>query len=250
MGNSGGQRNIPAEDCVHAEWVSRLPGDRQQLFRDVVVSLEATYTMMSVALDEAMRLRSNGQLVQAREQAGVCGELGERLAWKVGILIRGMKEHGGRMSALPVVLPLTASNFRHSDARMAAALQWLLHKLLLSTRLRFFHKLRVLQAAVDGLTRQFKTTSKEIAENQSVEPRAAWQELDHLHYDLNTCLREAIVVMKCFLRGMSEERFAVFQQQLRGIPTSPAEEQATKLAGTKSAQHLSAQLITPVPPRY
>ena len=250
MGQPVDHLGISVEECVHTEWASHLPGERQQLFRDVVVSLEATYTMMSVALDEAMLLRANGQLVQARAQAGVCGELGERLARKVGILIRGMKEHGKQMSGLPVVLPLTASNFRHSEARLEAGLHWLLHKLMPNTRLRFFHKLRVLRAAVDGLARQFKKTAREIAENQSVEPSAAWQELDYLHYDLNTCLREAIVTIKCFLRGMSEDQFAVFQQQLRGIPTTPAEEQAAELIGTKSAQGMTAQLITPFPPRY
>jgi hypothetical protein len=117
-------------------------------------------------------------------------------------------------------------------------------------RLRFFHKLRVLQAAVGGLARQFKTTARDIADNQSVTPPVAWQELDYLHYDLNTCLREAIVTMKCFLRGMPEDQFAVFQHQLRGIPTTPAEAQAAKLIGTKSAQNLTAQLITPFPPRF
>lgn len=250
MGQSGAQQKVSAEECVRAEWVSHLPGERQQLFRDVLVSLEASYTMMSVALDEAMRLRADGQLVQARAQAGVCGELGERLARKVGILIHGMKEHGEKMPVLPVVLPLIASNFRHSETRLAARLHWLLHKLMPNLRLRFFHKLRVLQAAVGGLARQFKATTREIAENQSVKPTVAWQELDYLHYDLNTCLREAIVTMKCFLRGMPEDLFAVFQQQLRGIPTTPAEEQAAKLIGTKSAQRLAAQLITPFPPRY
>ncbi len=250
VGHPGDSLKISAKECVRAEWVSHLPGERQQLFRDVVVSLEATYTMMSVALDEAMRLRTSGRLVQARGQAGVCGELGERLARKVGIVARGMKEHGAHMSELPAVLPLTPDNFRHSEARLAAGLQWVLHKLMPNARLRFFHKLRVLETSVDGLARQFKATSREIADNQSVEPTDAWQELDHLHYDLNTCLREAIVTIKCFLRGMSEEQFAVFQQQLRGIPTTPAEEQAAKLVGTKSAQNLGAQLITPFPPRF
>jgi hypothetical protein len=227
-----------------------LPGERQQLFRDVVLSLEATYSMMSVALDEAMRLRANGQLVQAREQAGVCGELGERLAKKLRILIQGMKQHGEKMSELPVVLPLTAANFRHAEARLEAGLQWVLHALLPGTRLRFFHKLRVLSSAVAGLAKQFKNTAGDIADNRSVKPSAAWQDLDYLHYDLNTCLREAIVTLKCFLRCMPEDGFAVFQQQMRGIPTTPAEQQAAKLIGTKSAQGLGAQLITPLPPRY
>ena len=205
---------------------------------------------MSVALDEAMRLRTSGQLVQAREQAGVCGELGERLARKLGILIRGMKQHGRNTRELPVVLPLTASNFRHSEARVAAGLQWIVHNLIPGTRLRFFHKLRVLKSAVKWLARQFKSTAADIAENRSVHPTAAWQELDNLHYDLNTCFREAIVTMKCFLRGMGEEQFKVFQQELRGIPTTPAERETAKLIGTKSAQSLGATLITPLPPRY
>jgi hypothetical protein len=246
----GEQQKTSAEDWVHAEWVSHLPGERQQLFRDVVVSLEATYTMMSVALDEAMRLRANGKLVQAREQAGVCGDLGERLARKLGILIGGMQQHGENMNELPVVLPLTTSNFRHSETRLAAGLQWLLHQVMPGMRLRFFHKLRVLLSAVDGLARRFKSTAADIAENRSIRPTAAWQELDHLHYDLNTCLREAIVTMKCFLRGMAEKQFAIFQQQLRGIPTTSAEQEAAKLVGTKSAQGLVARLITPFPPRY
>ena len=56
MGQSGAQQKVSAEECVRTEWISHLPGERQQLFRDVVVSLEASYTMMSVALDEAMLL--------------------------------------------------------------------------------------------------------------------------------------------------------------------------------------------------
>ncbi len=250
VGQPGARQKVSAEECVRLEWISHLPGERQQLFRDVVVSLEASYTMMSVALNEAMLLRAKGQLVQAREQAGVCGELGERLARKVGILIRGMKEHGESMAAVPVVLPLTISNFRHSETRMATGLHRLLYLLMPNVRLRFFHKLRVLQAAVGGLARQFKATARDIAENQSVKPTAAWQELDYLHYDLNTCLREAIVTMKCFLRGMPEGLFTLFQQELRGIPTTPAEEQAAKVIGTKSARNLGAQLITPFPPRF
>jgi len=250
VGHSDAQQKVSAEESVRAEWISHLPGERQQLFRDVVVSLEATYMMMSVALNEAMLIRANGQLVQARAQAEVCGEFGERLARKVKILIDGMKVHGKNMSDLPVVLPLTASNFQHSETRLAAGLQWLLHNLIPNFRFRFFHKLRVLRAAVDGLSRQFSQTAKEIADNQSVRPAAAWQELDYLHYDLNTCLREAIVTMKCFLRGMPEDLFAVFQLQLRGMPTTPDEAQDAKLIGTKSAQNLTAQLITPFPPRY
>ena len=55
-----------------------------------------------------------------------------------------------------MVLPLTASNFRHSETRMAAWMQLFLHKLMPTIRLRFFQKLRVLQSTVAGLAKQFK----------------------------------------------------------------------------------------------
>lgn len=235
------------QERVQAEWMSLLPGQRQALFEEIVGALDATYTMMSVSLDEAMRLRLRGLLVQAREQAGICGDLVERLTNKLQLLVRTMKEQGQQLAELPVVLPLTRVNFRHGEARQAAFWHHLLHLVLPSSRCRYFLKLRTLGSTLSALTREFKVISREIADNTCVEPEHSWGELDHLHYDLNTCLRESIVVLKCFLRVMTEERFLALLQEFRGIPAATSDAPVGSLVGSKTAANLRAQLITPLP---
>jgi hypothetical protein len=42
-----------------------------------------------------------------------------------------------------------------------------------------------------------------------------WAEVDADHYDLNTCMREAIVVFKSFLIALPESQLAAFQNALR-----------------------------------
>jgi hypothetical protein len=47
-----------------------------------------------------------------------------------------------------------------------------------------------------------------------VHPESHWEALDSLHYDLNTCLRETIVVLKSFLLGLSPEELDAFCRRL------------------------------------
>jgi len=42
-----------------------------------------------------------------------------------------------------------------------------------------------------------------------------WAEVDAGHYDLNTCLREAIVVFKSFLIALPEDQLGAFQNAVR-----------------------------------
>lgn len=238
-----------AEESVHASWICRLPGDRQQLFDQAVGALDASYTMMSITLDEAIRLRSQAQLVQAREQTGMCAQLSERLTVKLLHVLGAIQEQAKHLSQFPTVLPLARANFRHKGAREAASWQSAWHILLPSTRFRFSHKLRSLQTTVEGLSREFQENARDIADNTSTGPGESWQALDHLHFDLNTCLREAIVVLKSFLRAAPQEIFLEFQQQLHGIRVA-ATEAAAPLPNMTDSQRLRAQLFTPLPPRY
>ena len=42
-----------------------------------------------------------------------------------------------------------------------------------------------------------------------------WADVDADHYDLNTCLREAIVVFKSFLIALPDGQLGAFQQTVR-----------------------------------
>jgi hypothetical protein len=50
----------------------------------------------------------------------------------------------------------------------------------------------------------FQETAEELADGVQVHPLESWSALDTLHYDLNTCLRESIVVLKSFLRVLPD----------------------------------------------
>lgn len=45
-------------------------------------------------------------------------------------------------------------------------------------------------------------------------PDRCWDALDDSHYDLNTCLRESVVVLRCFLHALPDEQLPEFQVSL------------------------------------
>lgn len=45
-------------------------------------------------------------------------------------------------------------------------------------------------------------------------PRASWECLDEVHYDVNTCLRETVVVFKSFLLAIPEATLSSFESEL------------------------------------
>jgi hypothetical protein len=44
---------------------------------------------------------------------------------------------------------------------------------------------------------------------------ADWRVVDAAHYDINTCLREAIVLLKSFLLVLPEDQLGAFQKTVR-----------------------------------
>jgi hypothetical protein len=115
---------------------------------------------------------------------------------------------------LPEVLSLDAANFRGVHSRRQADWNRLLHRVLLNSRSRFFHKVSVLDDLVEMLAREFQEAATEIAEGSSVRPDAQWAALDSLHYDLNTCQQETIVVLKSFLLSLPAEQVEGFSRRL------------------------------------
>jgi hypothetical protein len=91
----------------------------------------------------------------------------------------------------------------------------LLNHVLLSHRLQFLHKVSTLQEMVEDLGKDFRHAADDLAEGSSVNAPKMWAEVDSDHYDLNTCLREAIVVFKSFLIVLPESQLGAFQNTVR-----------------------------------
>ncbi len=221
MGDVRAKSWLQRARSVREDWLAWLPADKERLFGATANQLEVLYSMLSVTLDESLALRGKGLLGQARVQAGVSADLFDRLAASLLVALRALEEHGRHFGTLPNVAALNAEFFRGETAQHAARKSNLLHKVLFSSRSRFFHKLRALAETTEDLQQEFREAAEEIADGASVRPGSNWEALDILHYDLNTCLRETIVVLKSFLCALPEEEVQPFRQKLQASSPQP-----------------------------
>ncbi len=203
---------------VRDDWIAWLPAEKARLFESVVAEWNAAYGMLSVALNEALAFRADGSLVRAREQAANCAILLDRLAAPLVVALDAMEDHGRHFGTLPAIEPLNPAFFRGEAAQHAAWKNSLIHRVLLSDRSRFFHKLRTLANITEELGEEFHAAATDLAEGTCIRPAALWTSLDSLHYDLNTCLCETVVVLKSFLCALQSEELQAFRCKLEAAP--------------------------------
>ncbi len=207
------------ESSVQHGWLARLPDDRRKVFDHLSAGWEHTYAMLSVALDQAIALREDGRLVQARRQAAVAAALAARLADQLALSLAALQRGGFRRGPLPEVELLRTQNFRGRQARRAAGWNAMAGWVPLGLHARFTLKLLALQCALREIRREFCEIAREIEEGACIRPGAAWRALEALHYDLNTVVREAVVLLKSYLGAANPPAFAALCNQL----TTPAE---------------------------
>ncbi|MGH9717354.1 MAG: hypothetical protein ACRD4R_11595 [Candidatus Acidiferrales bacterium] len=208
-----------------------LPRDKSELFDTVVSRWECVYAMMSVALDDALSLRSRGELVCARLQVAVAADLLETLAASLSASCCTIQRRGRAVSELPAVRPLNSRFFRGNNAQSAASWNEIIHHILFRGRSRFFHKVRILSRMLKELEREFQEAAEDIAKGLDTQPIASWLTLDDLHYDFNTCLRETEVVLKSFLRALPAEQLPGLARDLDAAPAAKPLRAKPRLSG-------------------
>lgn len=204
----------PAERSVREEWLAQLPEDKQRAFQGIVTQLEAGYAMFSIAVNEAVALRRSGSLVRAREQVATTAGVMSRFSDQLSRLLTALREQAAESAHFPQVAPLNPAFFRWPIVRRLAAWESVLDMALPMRSLRFRRKLRSLWRLVDHLAGEFRHAAREISEGSSVHPESHWEALDSIHFDLNTCLRETIVVLKSFLLGLEPHGLDAFRRRL------------------------------------
>lgn len=209
---------------VSDDWRCWLREPQNDVFRAVAGELEARYAMLSVTLNEALALCRGGALRKAQQEASCCGELAGRLATGLEATLRALQSHARHYGTLPNAAPLDPANFRISRSQRVAWVHMVLCRVLFSDRSQFFHKLRTLEELVADLAAQFHETTVELADGATTDTATLWEALDQQHYDLNTCLRETVVVLKSFLRVLPEEEVDDFRQGLQAQARASAVE--------------------------
>jgi hypothetical protein len=228
--NVPSSRRPPHPKSVCEDWVAWLPAEKNVVFEAVRDQLEISYTMLSVALNEALALLNKGALVQAGQEAGVTADLFDRLAAQLLIVLRALHEQGQNTTALPNITPLIPENFRGAIAHRVSRANKILNRVLFSARSKFSHKLHALSQVIEELASRFRESAEEVAEGASIAPLSGWETLDTLHYDLNTCLRESIVVLKSFLLILPSDNLLEFHQKLAGESKKTAGGSRSRLA--------------------
>jgi hypothetical protein len=213
---------------VEQDWRSWLPSEKAEVFGQQVRRLECFYGMFSVALNDAIELRQTGKLAKSCQAIGVLPPLCARLAHPLGALLHSLGEHAKHYGVIPNTAPLDAANFQGHREQRTAKMSDLLSRVLLTRRSQFLHKISTLEEMVVDVGKHFREAAEDLGAGAAVEPSEEWQIVDAAHYDLNTCLREAIVLLKSFLLVLPEEELGAFQKtvesQMRESydPTDPA----------------------------
>jgi hypothetical protein len=67
---------------------------------------------------------------------------------------------------------------------------------------------------VAELEEDFCLAAMELADGTATDPRGTWNSVDTVHYDINSCFREGIVLLKSFLLALPEEQLISFQDSV------------------------------------
>lgn len=211
--------NRPAQarsNSVTEDWRKPLGSEKSRTYLNAVRSLETAYAMFSVNLDEAFGMRRCGRMANAYQVLGVSPALCHRLASPLHSLLCAMLDHAKHFGTTPNLVPLDPENFQSTKSQRAARLSELFGKILLTRKSQFLHKITALSDLVQELNASFESTIEKLGEQHSLRPERDWQLLDMIHYDLNTCLREAVVLLKSFLHALPDAQLSEFEVHLRG----------------------------------
>lgn len=219
---------------VSQDWRKALNDEKQRTYLNSLRNLEIAYAMFSVNLDEALGMQNCGRTTKAYQVLNVAPALGSRLASPLCCLLRSMQEHAKHFGTTPHLVPLNPNNFQNSRSQRAARFNDLFSKVLFTRKSQFLYKITTMADLVEELNAAFEATAGELCEGHSIHPERDWEALDALHYDLNTCLREATVLFKSFLHALPDGQLQAFQETYR-VHTAAA--RATTLPAR--ARHLA-----------
>ena len=218
---------------VERDWRAWLPQEQEKVFRTYVQQLESNYTMLSISLNEALELRQGLRIDQSLKAVRFSSELCLLLTRSLGGLLRALYEHAKHYGTIPNAAPLDPANFQGQKSQKSARLSNLLSRVLLSHRLQFLHKVSVLGEMVEDLGTNYCLCAADLSDEASEDPVRMWELVDADHYDLNTCLREAIVLLKSFLLVLPADQLGAFQQTILEQSKPWRSEAHTRLEGIR-----------------
>jgi hypothetical protein len=129
--------------------------------------------------------------------------------------LRLLGEHSKHHGTTPSVAPLNPADFNSLRGQRAALASSLWHRALFSQHAQFLSKIRTLAALVASLGADIRVTAEELASHgAAVDSASLWSAVSTEYCDLNTCLRETLIMLKCFLRVLPDEQLLQFDKTM------------------------------------
>jgi hypothetical protein len=208
---------------VLQDWRAHLSHEKAALFCSVRRSLETSYSVYSVVLDEALANRREGRLGIARDHAGVSAELCERFAADLGGMLDALERHARHFASVPTFEPFNVEHFRGERARQRAKLHNRLSFVLFSRHFGFLNKIKTLNKITSDLAEEYTEAANAVVEGSYISPEQQWQRLFYLQYDMTTVFRESEIILKSFLVQLPGNDVRTFGDNIsRALSTAPA----------------------------
>jgi hypothetical protein len=199
---------------VSQDWRMPLSVEKSGIYIQTLNRLETSYSMFSVNLDEALGLRRSGQVLKANQVLCISPSLCQKFSALLVGLLRAMLTHSRHFGISPNMAPLNPENFQNAKCQRVARLNGILNKVLLTRKSQFLQKASALIDLVEDLGDNYVGAAGEAGDEHSYHPDESWEALDPVHYDLNTSLREAVVLLKSFLHAIPVSQLLDFQSAL------------------------------------
>ena len=227
---------------VSLDWRASLSVEKNHAYASTLHHLETSYGMFSVTLDEALGMRRCGRLQMAYQLLAVTPVLCDKLISPLISLLRAMTVHARHFGTAPSLASLNPANFQQSRSQRVARFNGIFSHALLTRRSQFLYKISSLLELTEDLGSSFHDAAEELGEGSAARPEQQWELLDASHYDLNTCLRETVVLLKCFLHALPQKQLDEFRATLQQ-ETQPT--RSTSRAPSL-ARNLAHRRLTPV----
>jgi hypothetical protein len=173
--------------------------------------------MFSVSLDEAISLHDRAFLMDSSQVLIVTSALCGRFVALLEDMLRSLADHCKDYGTNPSIAPLDPADFRSPRSCRVALRSLISHRALLARESQFRNKIHSLTSLVRRSAREFCTRVESFAPHGVItDSPDLWEAMNAAHFDLNTCLRELMVMLKCFLRVLPDGELRSFQETVSG----------------------------------
>jgi hypothetical protein len=200
---------------VAVDWLGALPETHLALFKANSEELEASLGMLGVSLNEAVTLYRDGSLTLSFEDAILVSGLCRRFCHGLDNVLRSVEGHSQAYGTNPSVASLKPADYCSEYGFQSALASSMWNLAICSRPRRFLNKVRAIGAMVNHIGGDVFASAELLGShgaNIATEPH--WQTMIEGYWDLNTCLKEASVSLKCFLRVLPGDQLSEFRDNI------------------------------------